>query len=99
MTVCCAVALIATSTQATWAESTASSRLVLICAPCHGFDGIGRDGKTPNLAGQQREYLQNQMAAFRSGQRKHPSMDFFSLQVNQDEIDELIGFYSELSSK
>jgi cytochrome c553 len=75
---------------------TPRPRLVLICAPCHGFDGIGRDRTIPNLAGQGREYLQTQMLAFRNDQRRHPTMNFFSGQVNMDEVNQLLDFYAAL---
>jgi len=79
------------------AQSTPPTpRLILICAPCHGFDGIGRDETIPNLAGQGREYLQTQMLAFRNDQRRHPTMNFFSGQVNMDELNQLLDFYATL---
>jgi cytochrome c553 len=34
------------------AQSESAPRLVLECAPCRGFDGIGHDDSIPNLAGQ-----------------------------------------------
>ena len=79
------------------AESTPTPRLVLMCAPCHGFEGAGHDETIPDLAGQNREYLRRQMLAFRSGERRHPTMNFFSGQVTLDEIDELINFYTSLA--
>lgn len=78
------------------AQSTAASRLVLVCAPCHGFDGVGHDGTVPNLAGQNRAYLGAQLLAFRSGQRRHPAMNFFSGQMTRDELDELADYYASL---
>lgn len=81
------------------AQPSPSPRLLLVCAPCHGFDGIGRTGTIPNLAGQRRDYLQNQMSAFRSKQRQHPEMSFFSGQVNWDEINELLDFYAALPAQ
>jgi cytochrome c553 len=91
-----AVALLAFS-QAASAQPTTSPRLILICAPCHGFDGIGHDPTVPNLAGQSREYLARQLQAFRSGDRKHPTMNFFSGQVSSEEQEQLLDYYSSLS--
>jgi len=79
------------------AQPATNPRLVLICAPCHGFDGIGHDGTVPNLAGQNREYLARQLQAFRSGERKHPTMNFFSGQVNREELEQLLDYYASLS--
>ena len=76
------------------AEPATNPRLVLVCAPCHGFDGIAHDATIPNLAGQSREYLRRQLLMFRSGERKHPTMNFFSGQVDQDELDQLVDYYA-----
>ncbi len=71
-------------------------RFVMACAPCHGFDGVGHDPSIPNLAGQSMIYLYNQMAAFRTGARKHPEMNFFSGQMSQEEMQAIAEFYSKL---
>jgi cytochrome c553 len=71
-------------------------RFLMACAPCHGFDGIGFDAMTPNLAGQSALYLYNQMSAFRSGDRKHPQMNFFSWQMTRDEMREIAQYYARL---
>lgn len=87
-----AVALMLTTVTA----QTTPPRFVMACAPCHGFDGIGQDAATPNLAGQHAVYLYNQMAAFRIGARKHPEMNFFSGQMTQDEMRAIAEYYSKL---
>jgi len=71
-------------------------RFLMTCAPCHGFDGIGYDGATPNLAGRSRDYLHGQLTAFRSGTRRHPLMTFFSGQMTQDEMLQIIDYYARL---
>jgi cytochrome c553 len=81
------------------AEPPAAPRFLLACAPCHGFDGIGHDERTPNLAGQHRDYLYGQLAAFRTGQRKHPQMNFFSGQMTQEELQAIVDYYSALSGR
>jgi cytochrome c553 len=44
------------------------------CQACHGADGVGISDTIPNLAGQKVGYLQSQLSAFRSGERKHDVM-------------------------
>jgi cytochrome c553 len=44
------------------------------CHACHGADGIGISAEIPNLAGQKAPYLQAQLRAFKSGDRKHDVM-------------------------
>ncbi len=78
------------------AQPASAPPLVLECAPCHGFDGIGQDDGIPNLAGQHRTYLERQVQAFRSGARRHPEMNFFARQASQDEFTTILGYYAGL---
>jgi cytochrome c553 len=71
-------------------------RFVMLCAACHGYDGVGHDALTPNLAGQNVAYLYNQMMAFRSGTRVHPEMNFFSGQMTLEELQAIAIYYSVL---
>jgi cytochrome c553 len=87
-------AIVVATGAAARAEPVTNPRLVLVCAPCHGFDGIGHDNTIPNLAGQSREYLRRQLFQFRSGERKHPAMNFFSGQINQEELEQLVDYYA-----
>jgi cytochrome c553 len=78
------------------AQTPSAPRLVLVCAPCHGFDGVGHDRTIPNLAGQHRDYLFEQITAFRSRQRIHPTMNFFSGQLTREELEGIVTYYSAL---
>jgi cytochrome c553 len=50
------------------------SRLYAPCGACHAPKAWGSmDGTIPNLAGQQRRYLEKQLALFRSGTRVDPA--------------------------
>src|SRR5260221_437533 len=88
-------ALLASSAPVRGQSATAPS-LVLECAPCHGFDGIGQDDGIPNLAGQHRTYLDRQVLAFRSGTRRHQEMNFFARQASQDELTAILDYYAGL---
>jgi cytochrome c553 len=79
------------------ADAQAPPRFLMACAPCHGFNGIGHDPDTPNLAGQSATYLYNQMMAFRTNERKHPEMYFFSNQMTYDEMRSIAEYYSKLA--
>ena len=39
------------------------------CALCHGLFGVSHTAKFPNLAGQKKAYIENQVRAFRNGHR------------------------------
>jgi cytochrome c553 len=91
----CALALPAAAQQAPAKPGTAPNAAT-ICAPCHGFDGVGRDVEIPNLAGQHSIYLRNQLLAFKDGRRKHPEMRYVARELSEREIEELVVYYSTL---
>ena len=56
------------------------SRLYAPCVVCHQPDATGSmDGNIPSLAGQQRRYLEKQLAAFRSGARYDTAMQIVAV--------------------
>jgi cytochrome c553 len=42
------------------------------CAVCHGLEGVSTNPIAPNLAGQPRMYLVEQLKAYRDGKRENP---------------------------
>ena len=66
------------------------------CAPCHGPEGISKNPKWPNLAGQKDQYLIDQMKAFKSGARKNPLMLAPMKKVSDDDIANLAAHFSAL---
>jgi cytochrome c553 len=49
------------------------AKVAVVCAPCHGINGVSVSDTIPNLAGQRAAYLANQLRAFKDGVRKPPS--------------------------
>lgn len=88
-----------TRSAATGSESIADPRVaaaVQSCIACHGRYGVSALEPYPNLAGQKRTYLLNQLRAYRSGERNNPVMTSL-LQPYSDEV--LVGlaeYYSRL---
>lgn len=56
-------------------ERGARSTLVGRCAVCHGEDGVGATPNVPNLAGQHRLYLADQIRKMRSAERGEVFID------------------------
>ena len=56
------------------ADELKAARLLAnsICSHCHGADGYSGEPGVPNLAGQQRAYLEIQLAGFRTGKARDP---------------------------
>ncbi len=78
------------------AQSARRPAIVLVCAPCHGFDGRSVNVEIPNLAGQPGIYLREQLLAFRAGTRRHPQMKGLARGLTDREINELVGYFSIL---
>jgi cytochrome c553 len=66
------------------------------CDSCHGMDGIGRNERWPNLAGQNDAYMIKQLKAFREGSRKDSFMTPMARPLTDQAIRELAAYYSSL---
>src|SRR5258706_2829982 len=49
------------------------SKVVQVCAACHGANGVSVSDTIPNLAAQRAAYIENQLRAFKDGARKAPN--------------------------
>lgn len=89
-----AVVIIATPPPARAVDITpAVIAKVSACVACHGADGIGKAPQYPNLAGQKATYLEKQLKAFRSGERKDPNMSAMAKPLSDDDIAELAAYF------
>jgi cytochrome c553 len=72
----------------------AAPKAAQTCVACHGNDGIGILPEYPNLAGQQADYIQVALKAYRSGQRKNAVMGGMAAALTDADIGELARYYS-----
>lgn len=78
-----------------WAGDVAAGKAKAAqCAACHGTTGISPIGIYPNLAGQKEQYLVKQIKAFRSGERKDPSMKAMVGALSDSDIANLAAYYA-----
>ena len=63
------------------------------CVACHGADGIGKAPQYPNLRGQKASYIEKSLKAFRSGERKDPSMSAMAKPLTDAEIANLAAYF------
>lgn len=66
------------------------------CAACHGPDGHAVMPQTPNLAGQDEDYLAEQLKAFRSGERQNETMSVIAKPLSDVEIANLAAYFHSL---
>jgi len=68
----------------------------VVCAACHGANGVSVSDNVPNLAGQRAGYLETQLKALKDGTRKNPLMNAMATQLSATDIADVAAFFSSL---
>lgn len=96
MTLIAASALIVSFNAAAAGDAAAGKAKAAACGACHGAAGVSAAPTFPNLKGQKDVYIVKQMKAFRSGDRKDPTMNSMAKPLTDADIDNLAAYYSKL---
>lgn len=91
-----AVAFIGPIGPALAGAATMPAKVKTLCANCHGDDGIAVLPGAANLSGQQKEYLIDQLRAYRSGARQGPQMSVIAKPLTDEDIEKLSAWYSSI---
>lgn len=67
-----------------------------LCQNCHGVDGVAVLPGAANLSGQQKEYLREQLRAFRAGNRQNPQMSVIAKMLTDVDIENLSEWYAAI---
>lgn len=67
-----------------------------LCSGCHGADGLTLIEDAPNLAGENRIYLETQLKAFRNGQRQHEVMTSIAKELSDEELREVSEWFASI---
>lgn len=67
-----------------------------LCSNCHGLNGVATLPGAANLGGQQKEYLREQLRAFRSGRRENPQMTYIAKPLSDADIEDLSEWYAAI---
>lgn len=70
-----------------------------VCAACHGADGNSVASANPSLAGQHAKYLENQLKAFKSGERKNPVMLGMASSLSDADMKNVTAYFSQQKLK
>ena len=65
-----------------------------VCAACHGADGVSSVPSFPKLAGQNPDYLEHSLQAYRSGKRKNPIMAEQAKNLSDADIADLAAYFA-----
>jgi cytochrome c553 len=74
--------------------AAARTKAQALCENCHGANGIATLPGAANLSGQQKEYLREQLRAFRSGARQNPQMGVIAKMLTDADIENLSEWYA-----
>jgi cytochrome c553 len=93
-----AMALAACTTEKPNEQQTTVEGMVHVCSSCHGMDGRSVSPTFPRLAGQQKDYLEVQLKAFRDKTRADPHAHTYmwgmAAHLSDGTIDGLATYYS-----
>lgn len=88
-------ALLALGPLAAAAGDPAEGRKVArMCSACHGKDGVAVRPHTPNIAGQDQDYLVEQLRHFRSGERQHEEMNVVARPLTDVQIANVAAWFA-----
>ncbi len=76
--------------------AAAKAKAQVLCENCHGKDGVAVLPGAPNLGGQQKEYLLQQLRAYRSGSRQNAQMSIVAKTLTDADIENLADWYSSI---
>ncbi len=79
------------------AGSESGQTKALVCAACHGQQGISPNPEWPNLAGQNAKYTIKQLKDIKeSKSRNVPTMTALIANLNEQDMDDLATFYAKM---
>jgi cytochrome c553 len=84
------------STNTSTASQPQLPQAALVCASCHGRDGIGVTPAYPTLAGQQASYLARAIQEYQTGYRKNPIMNGMVASLKPADITAIVNYFSSL---
>jgi cytochrome c553 len=76
--------------------AAARAKARTLCQNCHGEDGVAVIPGAANLSGQQKEYLLQQLRAYRSGSRQNAQMSIVAKTLTDADIENLADWYSAI---
>ncbi len=89
--------------QSVWAEGNlaAAETKKSMCVGCHGIAGYQSSFpevySVPYIGGQSAEYLKAALAAYKKGDRKHPTMNAIAQSLSEQDIADLATYYSQVN--
>ncbi len=90
---------VSASAQAPQGDAKAGAQKIQMCQGCHGIDGwrtaYPEVYTVPRIAGQHSTYFVNALKAYKTGDRKHPSMRGIAASLSDKDMADLAAYYAE----
>jgi cytochrome c553 len=84
-------------------DATAGYKKAAMCIGCHGIKGYQASfpevHKVPRISGQNAKYVAAALAAYKKGERKHPSMRAIAGSLSDQDMADLAAFYEQDGGK
>lgn len=74
-------------------DPEAGRKVANMCRTCHGIDGYAAIPIAPHIGGEPEEYLENQLMAFKTGQREHEMMSVVTAGLSAQQISDVAAWY------
>jgi cytochrome c553 len=82
-------------------DKAAGEKKASMCIGCHGIPlyqaSFPEIHKVPMIAGQNAKYISNALAAYKKGERKHPSMRGIATTLTEQDVADLAAYYETQS--
>lgn len=92
-----ALALVAVSPAAMAQDAKAGEKKAAMCVGCHGIPGYQASFpeiyKVPMISGQGAKYIASALAAYKKGERKHPTMRSIAGSLSDQDMADLAAYY------
>ena len=87
------------SAQAPAGDAKIGAQKIQMCQGCHGIEGwrtaYPEVYHVPRIAGQHSTYFVSALRAYKSGERKHPSMRGIAASLSDKDMADLAAYYAE----
>ncbi len=78
-------------------DANAGEKKAAMCIGCHGIPGYQASfpevHKVPKISGQNAKYIVAALAAYKKGDRKHPTMDAIAASLSEQDMADLAAYY------
>jgi cytochrome c553 len=95
------LAALSLAATAAYADAPAAAKpdKLVVCAACHGENGVATQSMYPNLAGQQASYIEHALHGYKNGERKNPIMGAQAASLSDADIKQLAHWFSTQPAK